>query len=160
MSQQEFEPQQQPDQETYQPQYPYSWSDQPQQEGMPRDEPPINYNSSVGRSGYQEYGSGQTRGTQVPWWARPQPRQTSSFGFMAILALVILLTLVLGGLGVAGVVFGALLHILGVIIGAIFILLLFAFLLILLVLGLIGRTLRRAFGPPHGARGREWRGRW
>jgi hypothetical protein len=41
MGQQEFEPQEQPYDEDLDPlRYPYSWSDQPRQRGMPRDERP------------------------------------------------------------------------------------------------------------------------
>ncbi len=154
MSQQEFEPQQQPDKEIYQPQYPYSWSDQAQREGLPRDEPHISYGMPSGQVVDQDYEPGQARGTQVPWWARPQPRQKSQSTFVTIVVIAILLTLLMGGLGIAGVVLGALAHILGVIIGAIFILFLFVCLLVFLILGLIARAISRAFGPPRTRRGR------
>jgi hypothetical protein len=140
MSQQEFEPRrQQPDEEVYQPQYPYAWSDQPQQEGMPRDEPPINYDRQAG------YQAGQS---QVPWWARPQPQQNDPFRFAAIVGIAILVILLMGALGIAGVVLGALGHILGVILGAILALLIFVFLLVFLILGLIFRAIGRSFGVP------------
>lgn len=54
MSQQEFEPgsQSKPDSlneddEIQYPQYPYSWSGKPHQEGVPRDEPPFSYDTTM-----------------------------------------------------------------------------------------------------------------
>lgn len=160
MSQREFEPRgQQPDEEIYQPQYPYTWSNQPQQEGMPRDEPPVNYDA---QSGYQ---AGQA---QVPWWARPQPHQNGPFIFAAIVAIAILLTLIMGALGIVGVVLGSIGHILGVILGAVFALLIFVFLLAFLILSLIFRAIGRSFGAPgmysrrmaRRAARRPWRDPW
>ena len=133
MSQQEFEPPQE-EEETYQPKYPYTWSDREQQRGMPRDEPPSTYGTYA-----PEYQVGQP---QVPWWARPQPNQNGPVIFAAIVIIAILLTLVMGGLSVVGVVFGSLLHLAGLLIGAIFALLVCLILLIVLVFSLI----RRAFG--------------
>lgn len=158
MSQQEFEPQQQANKDIYRAQYPYSWSDQAQQEGMPRDEPPSNYDAPAGQSGYQEVRQGEIWNAQVPWWARPQPRQTSSSGFLLIVVIVIVITLALGGLGIAGVVFGALLHILGILLGAIFALLLFALLLLFLILAMIRRAIRNVLGQSRTDMRR--RGRW
>lgn len=143
MSQQEFEPQQQPDKEIYQPQYPYSWSDQ-EREGMPRDEPPGNYGEYQGQPGYQD---DQVAQTQVPWWARPQPHQNGPFVFAVVVALAILIVFVLGALGIAGVVIGSLAHIVGILIGAICALIVFAALLVFLVLSLVWRALGKAFGP-------------
>jgi hypothetical protein len=141
MSQQEFEPQQSPDKEIYQPQYPYSWSNQGQ-EGMPRDEPPGSYGE------YRDQQNAQAGQPQVPWWARPQPQQNGPFIFAAIIALAILITFIIGALGIAGVIIGALAHILGFIIGAIIALIIFVTLLTLLILNLIWRSLGRIFGPP------------
>ncbi len=61
MSQQEFEMGQQANQqnssseedEIHQPQYPYSWSGKMNKEGVPRDEPPSNYDATVMQQGYQ-----------------------------------------------------------------------------------------------------------
>lgn len=141
MSQQEFEPRrQQSNEEIYQPQYPYAWSGQSQQEGMPRDEPPLNYSAQQD----QYNASGQA---QVPWWARPQPQQNGPMTFAAIVAIAIALIFVMGMLGVLGVVLGSIGHILGVILGAIFALIIFVFLLVFLILGLVGRAVSRAFRP-------------
>lgn len=146
MSQQEFESQgQQRDEEIYQPQYPYTWSDQAQREGMPRDEPPGYYGAAPEQSGYQNNAPGQG---QVPWWARPQPQKNGPVAFAAIIAFLILLVLVTGALGIVGVVLGSLAHIVGVILGAVFALLIFVFLLVFLVLSVVARTIGRAFGPP------------
>lgn len=61
MSQQEFEPESQSNQqhslneddEIQHPQYPYSWSGNLNQEGVPRDEPPSSYDATVMQQGYQ-----------------------------------------------------------------------------------------------------------
>jgi hypothetical protein len=61
MSQQEFEPESQStqqhssneDDEIQHPQYPYSWSGNQNQEGVPRDEPPSSYDATVMQQGYQ-----------------------------------------------------------------------------------------------------------
>jgi hypothetical protein len=61
MSQQEFEMGSQSSQqnssnnedEIHQPQYPYSWSDKINKEGVPRDEPPSSYDATVMQQGYQ-----------------------------------------------------------------------------------------------------------
>jgi hypothetical protein len=61
MSQQEFEMGQQANQknssneedEIHQPQYPYSWSGKMNKEGVPRDEPPSNYDATVMQQGYR-----------------------------------------------------------------------------------------------------------
>lgn len=151
MSQQEFEPRQhQADEDLYQLHYPYAWSEQDQREGMPRDEPPGNYNTQDGR--YES-----SNAAQVPWWARPQPQRSSPLTFVGIVLIAIVLAFVLGGLGILGVVLGSLAHILGVILGAIFALLIFFFLLVFLILALVARFLRRAFGPSWNADRRAWR---
>jgi hypothetical protein len=152
MSQQEFEsPRQRPDEEIYQPQYPYAWSDQVEQEGMPRDEPPINYSAQMGRDGAPAR-------AQVPWWARPQPQQNSRLGLVGLVLLLILLASVMGGLGLVGVILGGIAHLLGIILVAILALLLFVFLLVIIIVSLIGRALSRAFGG--SSRGnRPWQNR-
>ena len=143
MGQQQFEPRgQKSDDEIYQPQYPYNWSDQ-HEEGMPRDEPPGAYNAPANQTVEQDY---PAQRTQVPWWARPQPRQNNSLRFAAILAVAILIVLLMGGLGIVGVVIGSLAHILGIIIGAIFALFIFVFLLVFLILALVWRAIGRAVG--------------
>ena len=152
MSQQEFEPRKQrPDEEIYQPHYPYNWSGQDQQAGMPRDEPPSTYSAQSGER-YDVPGT-----AQVPWWARPQPQQNGSLTFAAIVAIVIVLTLVMGALGIVGVVLGSLAHILGVILGAIFALLIFVCLLVCLILSLVGRAIGRAVRPSGAFDRRAWR---
>ena len=63
MSQQEFEMGPQSNQqnsaneedEIHQPQYPYSWSGKISPEGVPRDEPPSSYDSTVLQQGYREH---------------------------------------------------------------------------------------------------------
>lgn len=147
MSQQEFESRgRQADDEIYRPQYPYHWSEHPE-EGMPRDEPPGAYDAPAeqpgqsGQAGYQDY---QTGRAQVPWWARPQPRQNGPVAFTAIVAVLILIVVIIGVLSIAGVVLGSLAHLLGVLLGAIFALLIFVLLLVLLILALVGVALRRA----------------
>lgn len=148
MSQQEFESRQSQDGEFYRPHYPYNWSDQAQQEGMPRDELPLHYDASRDYAGYQPYAAeGRTKEEQIPWWARPQPRQYRPFKFIIIVALIILITLLLGVLGVAGLVLGVILKFVGAIIGVILLLFLFFFLLAFLILALIARAIGRAFGP-------------
>ncbi len=65
MSQQEFEPESQSNQqhslneddEIQHPQYPYSWSGKLNQEGVPRDEPPSSYDATVMQQGYQAQSS-------------------------------------------------------------------------------------------------------
>lgn len=148
MSQQEFElRQQQADDEIYRPQYPYNWSDE-HEEGMPRDESPGNYDAPGGQTKQEQAGYQNNRGgqAQVPWWARPQSQQHGSRTFMLIVASALLIVLITGALGIAGVVLGALAHLLGVLLGAIFVLLIFLFVLVFLVLALISRALGRAFG--------------
>ncbi|MGH2480373.1 MAG: hypothetical protein ACRDHW_12020 [Ktedonobacteraceae bacterium] len=160
MSQQEFEPRQhQSDEEQYQPQYPYAWSEQNQWEGMPRDEPPGSYRAQDGQ--YEA-----SNAAQVPWWARPQPQRSSPLAFAGIVLVVILFACVLGGLGILGVILGSIGYILGIILGAVFALFIFFLLLVFLILALIGRVIRRAFGPSWGAdrsvarraARRSWRG--
>ena len=138
MSQQEFESSQE-EREIIQPKYPYSWSDQETQKALPRDEPPITYGTSAGSSEYQ---AGQP---QVPWWARPQPNQTGPIIFAFIIIIVILIALAMGGLSIAGIVFGSLLHLAGMLIGAIVVLLICIISLIALALSLIRRAFSRAF---------------
>ncbi len=148
MSKQEFEPRQhQSDEDLYQLQYPYAWSEQDQQEGLPRDEAPGSYRARDGR--YEA-----SNAAQVPWWARPQPQRGSPVAFIGIVLIVVFLAFVVGGLGILGFIFGSLGHILAVIVGAIFALFIFFLLLIFLILALIIRALRRVFNP----RGRvNWR---
>lgn len=154
MSQQEFEPhQQRPDEEIHQPHYPYSWSGEGQQEGMPRDEPPGNYRSQEGAH-YHE-----PRMAQVPWWARPQPQRNGRGNFGLIVAIAIFFMCCVGALGILGVVLSGLAHILGVIIGAIFALLIFVFLLVFLILNLVGRAIGRATRPNWRYDRRAWRSR-
>jgi hypothetical protein len=149
MSQQEFEPQSASENEIYEPRYPYGWSPL-EREGMPRDEPPSSYGV------YQEYQAGQA---QVPWWARPQPNQMGPFVFAGVVVLVILITLLAGVLGIAGIVIGSLAHIVGVIIGASLALLLFAVLMVFLVLSLVWRALGKTSGLSRPGR-RSWRDLW
>lgn len=140
MSQQEFEPQErQSGEEIYRPQYPYAWSERPEQEGMPRDEPPASYGRHAGPQAHQP------AQPQVPWWARPQPQQNGPYVFVAIVALAIILALVTGALGIVGIVLGSIGHILVMILGAIFALLIFTVLLVLLILSLVFRALGRSF---------------
>ena len=155
MSQQEFEPQQHEQQNIYRAQYPYGWSEQGQQEGMPKDEPPGNYDVPGGQSGYQEAKQGEIWHGPVPWWARPQPRQAGSSKFLIIVILVVVFMLALGGLGIVGAIFGALLHLLGILLAAFFALLLFVALLILIALAAIRRAIRNALGQDIRRR-RRW----
>jgi hypothetical protein len=140
MSQQEFESPQE-ERETYQPKYPYSWSEQERQKALPRDEPPISYPT------YSDASDGQADQPQVPWWARPQPNQTGPIVLAFLIIIAILIALAAGGLSIAGMIFGSLLHLAGLLIGAILVLLICVILLIALVLSLIRRALGRAFGP-------------
>jgi len=155
--QQEFEPREQLSKEELPPQqYSYrSQSSQARQEGMPRDESPLNYGApSSGPSSQQ---SAPPEQQQVPWWARPQPQPyNSSLAFVFVVALLILFVLVIGALGVVGLVLGSLGHILAVILGAIVALLIFAFVLVLLVVGLVGRAISGAFSSAgHKQRGQR-----
>src|SRR5260370_8916054 len=70
MSQQEFEPGLQSkqdslneDEEIQYPQYPYSWSGKLHREGVPRDEPPSSYDTTMMQRGYQEQSSGNPNAT-------------------------------------------------------------------------------------------------
>jgi hypothetical protein len=141
MSQQEFEPRSAQSEEEHRPQYPYRWSAQHRQEGLPKDEPPQNYGAPRG-----ERTSAPGR-QQVPWWARPQPQQHNSLAFAAIVALLVVLILAMGGLGIIGVVLGSLAHLLGIILGAIFALIIFIFLLVFLILFLVSRAISNVFRP-------------
>lgn len=127
----------------YQPKYPYTWSDQ-EQEALPRDEPPGAYGLHAGQVGSQEYQANQPL---VPWWARPQPGQSGPLIFAAIVMIAILLTLIMAGLGIVGIVFGSLAHIAGMVLGAIVAVLICFVLLVTLVLSLLRRALfsRRRF---------------
>lgn len=140
LSQQEFEPQRHEQQNIYREQYPYGWSEQ---EGMPKDEPPGSYDIPGGQP---EVKQGEIWNGPVPWWARPQPRQAGSSKFLMIVILVVVFMLALGGLGIVGTIFGALLHLLGVLLAAFFALLLFVALLILIALAAIRRAIRNALG--------------
>jgi predicted lipid-binding transport protein (Tim44 family) len=146
MSQQEFEPRAMQSEEEHRPQYPYNWSKQRQQQGLPRDEPPQNYGAPSGAQ------TSAPARQQVPWWARPQPQQHNSLAFVVIVALLVVLVLAMGGLGIIGVVLGILAHLLGIVLGAVFALVLFIFLLILLILFLIGRAISGVFRPSRDER--------
>lgn len=146
MSQQEFEPRgPRSENEIYQPHYPYNWSDQ-HEEGMPRDEPPGAYDAPAGQprqTGYQPYQTGQA---QVPWWARPQPQQNGPRTFAALVTLAVLIIVLMGALGIIGVILGSLAHLIGILLGAIFALLIFVFLVVLFIIALVWRAIGRAFG--------------
>ena len=153
MSQQEFEPRQhQADEELYQNDYP-SWPEQ--QEGMPKDEPPGGYAYSAQegqQNTYRAYREGQ-----VPWWARPQPQQSSSMAFAGIVLIAIVILFVVGGMGLLGLILGSLAHLLAVVLGAIFALFIFFLCLIFVIFALIRRALRRTFGIPSRYDRRAWR---
>jgi hypothetical protein len=135
--QEEFDAPQQA-QDIYQPKYPYTWSDQEQQRALPRDELPITYGLHPDTPGAPGY---QVSQPVVPWWARPQPGQNGPLIFAAIVAIALLLTLIMGGLGIAGIVFGSLAHLAGIVIGAIIAVLVCFVLLVTLVLSLLRRAL-------------------
>ncbi|HEY1348764.1 MAG TPA: hypothetical protein VGF67_03970 [Ktedonobacteraceae bacterium] len=146
----EFEAPQQA-QSIYQPKYPYTWSDQEQQGALPRDEPPITYGLYPGAPDSQGYQAGQP---MVPWWARPQPGQNGPLIFAAIVIIALLVTLIMGGLGIAGIIFGSFAHLAGIVIGAFIAVLICFILLVTLVLSLLRRALssrhrfyRRPPGP-------------
>src|SRR5258707_5618657 len=154
MSQQEFEPRRRQSRQ--------------QEEGLPKDEPAGSYDMPEGQEGYGEY---QQKPAQVPWWARPQIQQSNSLRFSGIIALAVVVLVVLGGLGIARMVLGALVHLIGVFIGAIFVLFIFVFALVVLILASIWRAIGRAAGyDPRAAREmrraqrraarRYWRGAW
>lgn len=158
MSQQEFEPRRQrPDEEIYQPNYPYNWSDQAEQEGLPRDEPPGGYGVYRDQSGQSRYQRQPGQG-QVPWWARPQRQQSGLSMFAVIVALVVLITLLMGGLGLVGLILGSIAHVVGVLLGALFALGIFVILFVLILIAIIRRALGRAFGAPWRYDRRSWRG--
>ncbi len=149
MSQQEFEPRgRHPEDEIYKPHYPYNWSEQGA-EGMPRDELPGNVQMPGTQDSYHYH---QPRQAQVPWWARPQPQRNGTRTFAVIVAFAILITLLMGALGIMGVILGSLAHLIGILLGAIFALLIFVFLIVSIVLALIWRALGRAFGYDRRAR--------
>jgi hypothetical protein len=84
MSQQEFEMGPQANQqnssneedEIHQPQYPYSWSGKINREGVPRDEPPSNYDATILQQAYQA----QTPNTSnVPGPQQPQVSSQHSY---------------------------------------------------------------------------------
>lgn len=154
MSQQEFEPRgQQANDEIYQPHYPYNWSGQ-HKEGMPRDEPPGTYGSASEQAGYQNASAGPA---QVPWWARPQPQQHKPLTFVALLALVIFIFVLTGGLGIAGAVLGSLAHLLGALLAAILGLLIIVCLLIFLIIALVLRTVSGLLGIDRHTQRRQLR---
>jgi hypothetical protein len=136
--QEEFEPPQQ-EKDVYRPVYPSTWSDRERQRALPRDEPPIAYGLRTGQvpAGYR------MNQPQVPWWARPQPGQSGPFIFAAVVFIAILLSLVMGALGILGIAFGGLGHLVGIVLGALVLLLACCALLVTLIVFL----LRRAFGP-------------
>lgn len=148
MSQQEFEPRQQrSDEELYQLQYPYTWSEQAQQEGMPRDEP---YSAQAG-----SYNT--SNATQVPWWARAQPQQRNHLPLAMLLIAILAIALITGGLGILGAIVGAILHIIGALLGALLAVIIVIVLVVCLILALIGHALRRAFGVTPRFQRRIWR---
>src|SRR4051794_38863109 len=99
MSQKEFEQQEPlPEEEIYQPQYPYAWPDEAQQEGKPRDEPPIAYETQSSQSASQR--------TRVPSWARPQQNQHDTRTLLIAVIISLLLMLLLGVMGVVGLIIG------------------------------------------------------
>lgn len=92
MGQQEFEPQEQPYDEEMDPlRYPYSWSDQPRQRGMPRDERP-----GISTTWSRQTGSlsAQLSSVPMPSRGRPQPRHHDPLVVAAVVTLIIFLILV------------------------------------------------------------------
>ncbi len=87
MSQQEFEPESQSNQqhssneddEIQHPQYPYSWSGNLNQEGVPRDEPPSSYDATVMQQGYQ----GQTSSNANVPGSSSQSRTQGRYEYVA-----------------------------------------------------------------------------
>lgn len=133
------------------------------EEGMPKDEPPGAYSAPSGQFESGDYQGYRTRQSSVPWWARPQPQPFSSSGFIGVVVIVFLVLLALGALGIAGMILGALAHIIGIIIGAIFALLIFVFVLVMLMLMIIRRAIGNVTGYNRraGRRGRRlWSGPW
>lgn len=85
MSQQEFEPGLQSkqdslneDDEIQYPRYPYSWSGKLHREGVPRDEPPSSYDTSMMQQGYQEQSSGNPNAT-----GSSQPKLEGGYEYVA-----------------------------------------------------------------------------
>ena len=136
MSQQEFDPRERP----------YG------QEGMPKDEYPGAYGAPSEQFESKSYQAYRPRQAQAPWWARPQSQGFGRSGFIALMTLLILIALGLGGLSIAGAILGAIAHLIGVIIGAIFGLFLFVLILLALTLALI----KRALGGGRSRRRRPW----
>jgi hypothetical protein len=141
MSQQEFDPREQ------RADAPYG------QEGMPKDEPPGAYGAPSAQFEPRSHQRYRTRQAQVPHWARPQSQGFGRSGFVALMILLILIALGLGGLSIAGAILGAIAHLIGVIIGAIFGLFLFVLILLALALALIRRALG---GGRYSRRRRPW----
>jgi hypothetical protein len=138
MNQQEFEPHEnQVDKEIYPLQYPYTWSGQPHQKGMPRDEPPGTSGTWSGQPGSRADQLGQA---QVLTKARPPSRHNDQLVIAAVVALVIFLVLVAGWVGIGSFLPSTLPYLLGVVWGAIVALLVFVFLLVSLILRLILRA--------------------
>jgi hypothetical protein len=135
--QEEFETPKQ-ERDVYQPKYPYTWSDQEQQGALPRDEPLITHGLHSARMQAPGYRVSQP---QVPWWARPQPDQSGPIIFAVIVFIAILLTLVMGALGIVGIVLGSLAHLVGVVLGALVALLICCVLLVTLIVSLLRRAL-------------------
>ena len=87
MNQQEFEPESQSNQqhssneddEIQHPQYPYSWSGNLNQEGVPRDEPPSSYDATVMQQGYQ----GQTSSNANDPGSSSQSRTQGRYEYVA-----------------------------------------------------------------------------
>jgi hypothetical protein len=138
LSQQNFEPQgQQFDDEIDPQRYPYSWSGQPRQEGMPRDEPSGIFGAGSGQSGSQDDQPSQVR---VPTWVKPQPRHIDPLLVAALVALVIFLVLLAVWVGVASFFQGAVPYLLVVVWGAILALLVFILLLVFFIFRLAFRA--------------------
>lgn len=116
MSQQEFVPQSQHllhDDEIYHPQHPYNWSEKPNKEAAPRDEPPSSYDEPMMQRGYQaqeqiartqqqqfspdgdayeqKYRIHNQYNSYLPLWAKPQPRKKNIARLLLLTVLIVLL---------------------------------------------------------------------
>ena len=144
MSQQEFEPPGQPRDEEISPlRYPYRWSEQPQQRGMPRDEPPGASGSWSGQTGSQFE---QLSPAPVPTRVQTRRRQKDPLVIVSMVTLGIFLILVAAWVVLASFLPGTILYQLTVAWiawGAILALLIYACLLIALLLRMIFRAAGR-----------------
>lgn len=117
MSQQEFVPQSQHslnnnEDELYYPQHPYNWSERPNKEAAPRDEPPSSYDEPLIQRGYQAQDQHTSTQRQqfspdgdayehryriyhqpqsLPPWARTQPRKKHIARLLFLIGLAALL---------------------------------------------------------------------